>query len=88
MTVYNARIEPAPAPAAGGIRAQIYSRRLGLKAIVIGKVDDLAIDAVALLLAPDAGEPVTILLPTGSELRGMVSRVEGMAFRVQLETGD
>jgi hypothetical protein len=86
MTIHSARIEPAPAKSGDGrIRAKLYNQRRGLKEIVIASADADGIDALAVSSMPEIGERVTILLPTGSEVRGAVSWVRGAAFSVALD---
>lgn len=86
MTIHCGRIEPAPAKSGDGrIRAKLYNQRFGLKDILIAPLDVAAIDALAISAVPELGEKVTILLPTGSEVHGVVSWVKDAAFSVTLD---
>jgi hypothetical protein len=86
MTINSARIEAAPGRSGDGlIRAKLFNRRLGLNNIRIGAVSDMEINALATGPVPEIGEAVTILLPTGSDLAGVVNRVQGPAFSVSFD---
>jgi hypothetical protein len=86
MMIHCGRIKPAPAkPGSGRIRAKLYNQRLGLKEILIERVGPDAVDALAITIVPEVGELLTILLPTGSEVHGVVSWVKDAAFSVTLD---
>lgn len=86
MTIHNGRIEAAPGKSGGGrIRAKLFNQRLGLKEILIDQADRREVLARSDNVAPEVGEMVTILLPTGTEMSGVVSWVSEPAFSVNLD---
>jgi hypothetical protein len=86
MMIHCGRIKPAPVRSGEGrIRAKLYNQRLGLKDILVETVESGAVDALAVSIVPEVGELVTILMPTGSEVHGVVAWVKGAAFSISLD---
>lgn len=68
------------------IRARLIHRDGEERDIVVRNVSECGIGAVARGPAPVRGEHITIILPGGQEVKGLVRWFSGHSFGMQLET--